>query len=53
MGVKELWSLLTPFCEKKPLYELEGKTIAIDLACWVCEALTVVEYNVQPRFYVR
>lgn len=53
MGVKGLWSLLTPFCDRRPLYELEGKTIAIDLAGWVCEALTVVDYSVQSRNYLR
>ncbi|KAG4078802.1 hypothetical protein HA402_015392 [Bradysia odoriphaga] len=53
MGIKELWPILQPFAERKPLYELEGKIVAIDLAGWVCESLCVVDYVVQPRFYLR
>jgi len=53
MGIKNLWSLLSPYCERKPLYELEGKTVAVDLAGWVCESLNVVDYVVQPRMYLR
>jgi hypothetical protein len=32
MGVKELWGILAPYSETKPLYELDGKIVAIDLA---------------------
>ncbi|KAJ6643661.1 Flap endonuclease GEN [Pseudolycoriella hygida] len=53
MGIKELWPILQPFSERKPLYELEGKIVAIDLAGWVCESLCVVDYVIQPRFYLR
>ncbi|CAH1118282.1 unnamed protein product [Phaedon cochleariae] len=53
MGIKNLWTLLTPFCERKPLYELYGKTVAIDLSCWICEAQNIAEYQVQPRMYLR
>lgn len=53
MGVKDLWSVLEPYSERKPLFELQGKTVAIDLAGWVCESLCVVDYSVQPRFYLR
>nr|XP_008196114.1 PREDICTED: flap endonuclease GEN isoform X2 [Tribolium castaneum] len=49
MGIKDLWTLLAPFGERKPLYELQGKTVAIDLSCWVCESQNVTEYTVQPR----
>lgn len=53
MGVKDLWTLLQPYSERKPLYELQNKTVAIDLAGWVCEAMCVLNYEVQPRFYLR
>ncbi|XP_055547531.1 flap endonuclease GEN isoform X2 [Wyeomyia smithii] len=53
MGIKDLWNLLTPYCEKKPLFELNNKTVAIDLSGWVCESLNVVDYFVHPRFYLR
>ncbi|KAK5638042.1 hypothetical protein RI129_012337 [Pyrocoelia pectoralis] len=49
MGIKHLWSILTPFVERKPLYELEGKTVAIDLSCWICEAQNVTDYHIQPK----
>ncbi|XP_053693765.1 flap endonuclease GEN [Sabethes cyaneus] len=53
MGIKDLWNLLTPYCEKKPLFELNEKAVAIDLSGWVCESLNVVDYFVHPRFYLR
>lgn len=53
MGIKHLWTILAPYCEKKPLYELQGKKVAIDLSCWVCEAQTVLNLKIQPRMYLR
>ncbi|XP_050089227.1 flap endonuclease GEN [Anopheles aquasalis] len=53
MGVKDLWNLLTPHMERKPLFELSNKVVAIDLSGWVCESLNVVDYSVHPRFYLR
>lgn len=53
MGIKELWTVLTPYCERKPFYELRGKTVAIDLAGWVCESLNVVDYFVHPRQHLK
>ncbi|XP_047483664.1 uncharacterized protein LOC125035366 [Penaeus chinensis] len=43
MGVKELWSLVSPTGELLPLTALEGKAVAIDLSCWVvdCQALNL------------
>ncbi|KAG8226242.1 hypothetical protein J437_LFUL006344 [Ladona fulva] len=41
MGVKGLWTLLSPTCEKKALWELEGQTVAIDLSCWICDSQTI------------
>uniref|UniRef100_A0A8C9S812 Flap endonuclease GEN homolog 1 n=1 Tax=Scleropages formosus TaxID=113540 RepID=A0A8C9S812_SCLFO len=43
MGVNELWSILEPVCESVPLYSLAGKTLAVDLSLWVCEAQSVKE----------
>ncbi|KAM8847251.1 flap endonuclease GEN homolog 1 [Synchiropus picturatus] len=38
MGVHDLWSILEPVRESVPLYSLCGKTLAVDLSLWVCEA---------------
>ncbi|XP_074540684.1 flap endonuclease GEN homolog 1 [Halichoeres trimaculatus] len=38
MGVKDLWSTIEPVRESVPLYSLSGKTLAVDLSLWVCEA---------------
>ncbi|XP_071777149.2 flap endonuclease GEN homolog 1 [Centroberyx gerrardi] len=38
MGVHDLWSILGPVRESVPLYSLSGKTLAVDLSLWVCEA---------------
>lgn len=53
MGIKDLWTILQPYSERKPLYELQNKTVAIDLAGWVCESMCLQNYEVQPRFYLR
>ncbi|XP_018351109.1 PREDICTED: flap endonuclease GEN isoform X2 [Trachymyrmex septentrionalis] len=53
MGVKDLWNVLSPLCEKKPLYELQGKTIAIDLSGWIVDSQTIIDNMVQPRMYLR
>jgi len=53
MGVKELWSVLTPHAQRKPICELRGKKVAIDLAGWVCESLNVVDYFVHPRHHLK
>ncbi|XP_066257695.1 flap endonuclease GEN [Euwallacea similis] len=53
MGIKDLWSVLAPFCDRRPLYELQNKTLAVDLSCWICEAQNVADYQIQPRMYLR
>lgn len=53
MGVKELWAILTPVCERKTLWDLQNKTIAIDLSAWVCDSQKIIDPNIQPRFYLR
>ncbi|XP_055382560.1 flap endonuclease GEN [Condylostylus longicornis] len=53
MGIKELWPLLTPYCERKPISVLRGKIVAIDLAGWVCESLNVVDYFIHPKHYLK
>nr|CAD7396244.1 unnamed protein product [Timema cristinae] len=52
MGVKDLWSILAPVCDRKPLWELQDKAVAIDLSCWVCDSQNVDHHNVQPRMYL-
>jgi flap endonuclease GEN len=52
MGVKNLWPVLAPICERKSLFELYDKAVAIDLSCWVCES-TQFENTTQPRMYLR
>ncbi|XP_004387630.1 flap endonuclease GEN homolog 1 [Trichechus manatus latirostris] len=41
MGVNDLWQILEPVKEHTHLHSLGGKTIAVDLSLWVCEAQTV------------
>ncbi|KAL9906409.1 XPG-like endonuclease [Glossina fuscipes fuscipes] len=53
MGIKDLWSVLTPYAERKPISELRGKIVAIDLAGWVCESLNVVDYYVHPKHHLK
>ncbi|XP_034856524.1 flap endonuclease GEN homolog 1 isoform X1 [Mirounga leonina] len=41
MGVNDLWQILEPVKQPLHLHNLRGKTIAVDLSLWVCEAQTV------------
>ncbi|XP_007442062.1 flap endonuclease GEN homolog 1 [Python bivittatus] len=41
MGVTSLWQILEPVKQHVPLCSLKGKTLAVDLSLWVCEAQTV------------
>ncbi|KAM6222040.1 flap endonuclease GEN homolog 1 [Rhynchocyon petersi] len=41
MGVNDLWQILEPVKQHTHLHSLKGKTIAVDLSLWVCEAQTV------------
>ncbi|XP_046517533.1 flap endonuclease GEN homolog 1 [Equus quagga] len=41
MGVNDLWQILEPVKQHIHLHSLAGKTIAVDLSLWVCEAQTV------------
>ncbi|XP_006880786.1 PREDICTED: flap endonuclease GEN homolog 1 [Elephantulus edwardii] len=41
MGVHDLWQILEPVKQHTHLHSLRGKTIAVDLSLWVCEAQTV------------
>ncbi|XP_004696446.1 flap endonuclease GEN homolog 1 [Echinops telfairi] len=41
MGVHHLWPILEPVRQHTHLHSLGGKTIAVDLSLWVCEAQTV------------
>eukprot|EP00062_Callorhinchus_milii_P012104 gi/632958776/ref/XP_007895237.1/ PREDICTED: flap endonuclease GEN homolog 1 isoform X2 [Callorhinchus milii] len=41
MGVHDLWQILEPVKEHVPLQNLSGKTLAVDMSLWVCEAQTV------------
>lgn len=53
MGVKDLWGILNPTCERKPIWELQGKTIAVDLSAWICDSSTVAEHSSQRNMYLR
>ncbi|XP_050673323.1 flap endonuclease GEN isoform X6 [Leptidea sinapis] len=53
MGIKGLWSVLSPFCEKKSLHEIRGETVAVDLSGWVCDSQNVTDYYIQPKLYLR
>lgn len=41
MGVTSLWQILEPVRQPVSLSSLKGKTLAVDLSLWVCEAQTV------------
>ncbi|NXS93184.1 GEN endonuclease, partial [Jacana jacana] len=41
MGVTNLWQILEPVRQPVNLSSLKGKTLAVDLSLWVCEAQTV------------
>ncbi|NXN39228.1 GEN endonuclease, partial [Rhinoptilus africanus] len=41
MGVTNLWQVLEPVRQPVNLSSLKGKTLAVDLSLWVCEAQTV------------
>ncbi|NXU43554.1 GEN endonuclease, partial [Drymodes brunneopygia] len=41
MGVTHLWQILEPVRQPVSLSSLRGKTLAVDLSLWVCEAQTV------------
>lgn len=41
MGVTNLWQILEPVRQPVSLSSLKGKTLAVDLSLWVCEAQTV------------
>lgn len=53
MGVKDLWNILSPLCERRPLFELQGKVIAIDLSCWIVDSQSVTDNFAQPKMYLR
>lgn len=36
MGVRGLWNILAPVQEYRPLAELSGEIVAVDLSIWVC-----------------
>ncbi|KAG8124299.1 hypothetical protein E2320_019619 [Naja naja] len=41
MGVTSLWQILEPVKQHVSLCSLKGKTLAVDLSLWVCEAQAV------------
>ncbi|CAK1548486.1 unnamed protein product [Leptosia nina] len=53
MGIKGLWTVMAPYCEKKSLHEIRGETVAVDLAGWVCDSQNVTDYYIQPKLYLR
>lgn len=53
MGVKDLWSILSPVCEKKSLWELENQSIAIDLSAWICDSQNVTRTSPHINMYLR
>ncbi|XP_011505629.1 PREDICTED: flap endonuclease GEN [Ceratosolen solmsi marchali] len=53
MGVKDLWNILSPISDRKPLFELQGKVIAIDLSCWIVDSQTITDNAIQPKMYLR
>ncbi|KAA3681634.1 flap endonuclease GEN [Paragonimus westermani] len=54
MGVRGLWNILSPVEEYRPLSELGGETLAVDLSIWVCGDISV-KYNtaITTKLYLR
>jgi len=54
MGVTQLWQVLSPVAEHRPLSSLRGQTIAVDLSIWVCETQCVKQMQgVVSKPYLR
>ncbi|XP_039287665.1 flap endonuclease GEN isoform X2 [Nilaparvata lugens] len=53
MGVKDLWTIVSPVSEKKSVWNLQNKKIAIDLSAWICDSQNVVDYSSQRNMYLR
>ncbi|CAG5077710.1 Similar to Gen: Flap endonuclease GEN (Drosophila pseudoobscura pseudoobscura) [Cotesia congregata] len=41
MGVTGLWNIITPLSKAVALAELRGKSVAVDLSCWIVDSSTV------------
>ena len=41
MGVRDLWKILSKAKRKVDIRELRGKTLAVDLSCWICQFSSV------------
>ncbi|KAK4328548.1 hypothetical protein Pmani_001025 [Petrolisthes manimaculis] len=50
MGVKELWSVVSPTGQLLPLTALTGQSVAVDLSCWIVDtkSLNLVQVT-QPH----
>ncbi|KAK0183301.1 hypothetical protein PV327_001354 [Microctonus hyperodae] len=53
MGVTGLWNIVTPLSKVLTLSELRGKTIAIDLSCWIVDSQNVAPTDGCPKRYLR
>ncbi|RZF32307.1 hypothetical protein LSTR_LSTR001771 [Laodelphax striatellus] len=53
MGVKDLWTILSPVSEKKSVWNLQNKQIAVDLSAWICDSQNVADYSSQRNMYLR
>lgn len=53
MGVTGLWNIVTPLSKVLTLSELQGKTIAVDLSCWIVDSQNVAPTDGCPKRYLR
>ncbi|KER22041.1 hypothetical protein T265_09792 [Opisthorchis viverrini] len=54
MGVRGLWSILAPIQEHRPLAELGGETVAVDLSIWTCGDVSIKHnMSVSTKLYLR
>ena len=54
MGVKDLWTILSPVKDEVPLESLKGQTVAIDLSVWICETYSIKQMQgVVPKPHLR
>ena len=45
MGIAHFWEIVSECLERVPTSDLNGKTVAVDLAGWVVSAKKVVEFK--------
>lgn len=53
MGVHQLWSILEPVKQHRPLKELRGQVLAVDLSIWIVESKNHQQMKVVLKPHLR